>query len=72
MDEELLDGLEQRSVAGVTTRHETRQHEALQSGMNFGGADRQVDAHLGHRRARPAVTQQFRENQDILRTKSGL
>jgi len=40
MDEELLDGLEQRSVAGVSTRNETRQRETLQSGMNLGGADR--------------------------------
>ncbi len=72
MDEELLDGFEQRSVAGVTTRHETRKHEALQRGMNFGGTDRQVDAHLGHRRARPAIAQQFHENQDVLRTESGL
>jgi hypothetical protein len=39
MDEEVLNGFEQRSVAGVSTRNETRQHEALQGGMNLGGAD---------------------------------
>jgi len=40
--------------------------------MNLGGADRQIDAHLGHRRARPVVAQQLGENQNVLRAESGL
>jgi hypothetical protein len=68
VNEKLFHSLQNRAGASGTVRDQVGLLETPQRGVYFRGADGQINAHLGHRRAVARVSQQLGEDQDVLWT----
>lgn len=69
--EEFLDGFEQRTVFVRIARHESRTGQPLQRGVNFGGADREIHAHLSDGRTTTVIAQELCQNEHVLGSQAG-
>jgi hypothetical protein len=72
VQEELLRGFEDRTVAVRIARHELRQNESFEGGVDLRRTDRQVKTHLSHRRTPSCIAQELHENEDVLGSQAGL
>jgi hypothetical protein len=72
MQEELLSGFEDGTISVRIARHELRQDESFEGGVDLRRTDRQLKTHLSHRRTPSFVAQELHENEDVLGSQAGL
>jgi hypothetical protein len=72
MQEELLRGFEDGTISVRIARHELRQDESFEGGVDLRRTDRQLKTHLGHRRTPSFIAQELHKNEDVLGSQGGL
>jgi hypothetical protein len=72
VQEELLRGFEDGTISVRIARHELRQDESFEGGVDLRRTDRQLKTHLSHRRTPSFIAQELHENEDVLGSQAGL